>query len=74
MQTILTEEEYKQIIRRIALISSSVMTQKSETEELKELSTLAMDYEYRKYDFTSAISASANTIATNQAIYFETRN
>lgn len=51
MESILTDSEYKQIIRRIASLSS-LSTKNTDFEELKTLSRLAMDYETRRYDFS----------------------
>ena len=61
MESIITDAEYKQVIRRIAIISSSVYNKNSEIEELKKLSILAMDYEHHKYDFTQIHSAATQS-------------
>lgn len=64
MKSILTDTEYKQIIRRITLILNQGINKTAEFEELQNLSSLAIDYETRRYDFSLSYN-SANNFLTN---------
>lgn len=52
MEPILTESNYKQVINRIAILSAITLQSNKVSEELKNLSLLAIDYETYKYDFS----------------------
>lgn len=65
MKSILTDTEYKQIIRRIATLSS-LSAKVTDFEELKTLSALAMDYETRRYDFSLSYNSAAQNFSISQ--------
>ncbi|GGI29143.1 hypothetical protein [Pedobacter mendelii] len=67
MESILTDTEYKQIIRRIAALSSMQAYKTSEFEELKNLSRIAMDYEYRRYDFSLRTNGFPQNLSSHQS-------
>ncbi|MFC3563228.1 hypothetical protein [Pedobacter jamesrossensis] len=66
MKSIVTDAEYKQIIRRIASLSSLSVYKNSDFEELKSLSRLAMDYETRRYDFSLSYNQTPQNFLAKQ--------
>ena len=65
MKSILTDTEYKQIIRRIAALSS-LSAKITDFDELKTLSALAIDYETRRYDFSLSHNLATQNFSINQ--------
>lgn len=66
MEFILTYTEYKQVIRRIASLSSLSTHKAVYFEELKTLSSLAIDYETRRYDFSLSCNGLSQKFSAKQ--------